>query len=135
MTELERKDGTQFATAGLPEAAPVVDKTLRDRGIDPDRLSVIKLGAIYRLRAAPPWLQRLVIGFALLAIHNYMGRTASGPALIFLAGMQLVSGLIILMAACKVLVTATERLAHASTGTTTPQIQSPRYCPQYLNWW
>lgn len=123
MTELEHKGSTHIATAGLPEAAPVVDEALRKRGIDPDRLSVLKLGTIYRFRAAPPWLQRLLIGFALMAIHNYMGRDASGPALIFLAGIQLASGLIILMAACEVLVTATERMAarlhwnHYSAGT------------------
>ncbi|MDZ7784090.1 MAG: hypothetical protein U5K56_14515 [Halioglobus sp.] len=111
MTELEHKDSAQIATAGLPEAPPVVDETLRRRGIDPDRLSVLKLGTIYRFRAAPPWLQRLFIGLVLMVIHNYVGRTASGPALFFLAGMQLVSGLIILMAACEILVTATERLA------------------------
>jgi hypothetical protein len=111
MAELDNKDSSEIATAGLPDAAPLVDDTLRKRGIDPDRLSVLQLGTIYRFPAAPPWLQRLIIGFALLAIHRYLLSTASGPALTFLAGMQLVSGLIILMAACEVLVTATERLA------------------------
>ena len=111
VTKREHKGSSQIATAGLPDAAPLVDETLRKRGIDPDRLSVLKLGTIYRFRSAPPWIQRLLIGFVLLAIHNYIGRTASGPTLIYLAGMQLVSGLVILMAACEVLVTATERLA------------------------
>ncbi|MEH6609027.1 MAG: hypothetical protein V7696_06630 [Halioglobus sp.] len=111
MAELDNTDSNEIATAGLPDAAPVVEETLRRRGIDPDRLSVLQLGTRYRFRAAPPWFQRLLIGFALLALHRYFLSTASGPGLTVLAGMQLVSGLIILMAACEVLVNATERLA------------------------
>ncbi len=111
VTKLNQKDSSQVATAGLPDAVPLVEENLRKRGIDPDRLSVLKLGTIYRFRAAPPWLQRLLIGFALMASHSYILRTTSEPSLTLLAGMQLISGLIILMAACEVLVTATERLA------------------------
>jgi len=111
VTEIEHEDNAQIASAGLPGAAPLVDEKLRRRGIDPERLSVLKLGSLHRFRAAPPWLQRLVIGFVLLALHNYLGRSASGVSLNILAAMQLTSGLIILMSACEVLITATERMA------------------------
>ncbi|MEP5764122.1 MAG: hypothetical protein ABJ308_05995 [Halieaceae bacterium] len=111
MADPESKETSQIATAGLPDAAPFVDETLREKGIDPDRLSVLKLGTIYRFRAAPPWFQRLLFGFALLLLHNYILQSTAKPPLAFLASLQLVSGLIILMAACELLVTATERLA------------------------
>jgi hypothetical protein len=134
MTDPEAEQTSQIATAGLPEAAPFVDDTLRKRGIDPDRLSVLKLGTKYRFRAAPPWFQRLLLGFALLAIHEGMLRSAAAVSPTVMAGMQFLSGMIILIAACEVLVTATERLAarfhwnHYTAGTvaeilsTTPEL-------------
>jgi len=100
-----------IASAGLPEATPLVDARLREQGIDPDRLSVLKVGTIYRFRAAPPWLQRLLAGLALFAVHGYLSRVDIGVSSLLLAGLQITSGFVILMAACEVLVNATERLA------------------------
>ena len=44
----DRRHKSTVATAGLPETAAYVDGALRKSGIDPDRLSISKLGTIYR---------------------------------------------------------------------------------------
>ncbi len=111
VTPPERGDSRQIASAGLPEATALVHAKLREQGIDPDRLSVLKLGTRYRFRAAPPWAQRLLIGFALFAIHGYLYRVDIGAPQLLLAVLQITSGFIVLLAACEVLVNATERLA------------------------
>lgn len=55
------------ASAGLPKAPTAAEDTLRDAGIDPDRLSIAFLGEpVSQPRAVPaPWAIRLGIGFAL----------------------------------------------------------------------
>ena len=125
---------SKIATAGLPETAPVVDEALRKTGIDPDRLSIIKLGTIHRFPSAPPWFARLLIGLFLSGSQVIVVRTFEEIPLVLLAGLQLLAGLVLLMAACEILVTATERLAarlhwnHYTAGTlseilsTTPEL-------------
>ena len=125
---------SKIATAGLPETAPIVDETLREAGIDPDRLSIIKLGTIHRFPSAPPWFVRLLIGFALSGLQFLVVSAYPEIPLTLLAMLQLFAGLVILMAACEILVTATERLAarlhwnHYTAGTlseilsTTPEL-------------
>ncbi|MDP5055124.1 MAG: hypothetical protein NWP69_15150 [Congregibacter sp.] len=102
---------SQVATAGLPEAAPFVDDALRKQGINPDRLSVLKVGSKYRFGVVPPWLARLLLGFGLLILDEGILRSAVEAHPAVMAGLQFLSGMIILMATCEVLVTATERLA------------------------
>jgi uncharacterized membrane protein len=123
-----------IATAGLPETTPYAEQALRDTGIDPDRLSVAKLGVIYRFSTTPYWLFRLVFGLCLWGSQFFILRQFPQTSPAIVAGMQLVTGLIILMVACEILVTATERLAaryqwnHYTAGTlaeilsTTPEL-------------
>jgi len=125
---------SKVATAGLPETAPYVDEALRESGIDPDRLSIVKLGTVHRFPSAPPWLVRLAIGFALSGAQFFVVAAFPATPLLLIALLQLVAGLVVLMAACEILVTATERLAarlhwnHYTAGTlaeilsTTPEL-------------
>ncbi len=102
---------TPIASAGLPNTRPSVDEALRKSGIDPDRLSIFQLGLKSHLVSLPPWAWQLFVGAALwiasTLTHDFL--FATSPYL--LAAIELITGLIILMAACEVLVTATERLA------------------------
>lgn len=130
----DNRHKSKVATAGLPETAPYVDEALRKSGIDPDRLSISKLGTIYRFPAAPPWLVRLAIGFALCGAQFLVVSTLPAIPPLLIAMLQLTGGLVVLMAACEILVTATERLAarlhwnHYTAGTvaeilsTTPEL-------------
>ncbi len=132
VTKPENK--SHIATAGLPETEPHVDEALRETGIDPDRLSVYQLGLRSHLAVVPPWLWRLIFGLTLWALSLIANQFLFQPSPFLQAGMELVIGLIILMAACEVLVSATERLAarfqwnHYTAGTlaeilsTTPEL-------------
>lgn len=123
-----------IATAGLPGTQPSVDDVLRETGIDPDRLSVVQFGLKPHLSAVPPWLWRLGFGLILWVLSLSIDQFPWQPPVFLVAGVQLLTGLIILMAACEVLVTATERLAarfhwnHYTAGTlaeilsTTPEL-------------
>ena len=125
---------SKVATAGLPETAPYIDEALRQSGIDPDRLSIVKLGTVHRFPSAPPWLVRLAIGLALSGAQFFVVSAFPAIPLLLIALLQLVAGLVVLMAACEILVTATERLAarlhwnHYTAGTvaeilsTTPEL-------------
>jgi len=127
-------DRQGIATAGLPETTPYASQALRETGIDPDRLSVARLGVIYRFSATPYWLFRLVFGLCLWGLQFFILRQFPHTAPSIVAAMQLFTGLIILMVACETLVTATERLAaryhwnHYTAGTlaeilsTTPEL-------------
>lgn len=109
MSKRSRK--SDIATAGLPDTTPFADDALRETGIDPDRLSVVKLGVLYRFSNTPYWVYRLILGLALWGLQFYILRQfPDAPAWVG-AAMQLLTGLVILMVACELLVTATERLA------------------------
>ena len=101
------------AAAGLPGAPPVAEQHLRRAGIDPDRLSILRLGlpaGAWR-PPYPPWARRLVIGLILWGALFGLERT--GPALPgwLAAAGALVTGLILLQAACAAFIAGSERLA------------------------
>jgi Ca2+/Na+ antiporter len=101
------------AAAGLPGAPEPVHAALRSAGIDPDRLSILHLGhpgGLARLRLAP-WVRRMALGFVLWAGVIVAQRAGVPVAPWASAGMALVTGLLILQAACDALVTTAERLA------------------------
>jgi hypothetical protein len=135
MTRMTDPDATDnIATAGLPEATPGVERALRDTGIDPDRLSVFKLGVIYRFSKTPYWVYRLLLGLGLWGCRIFIQQAFPQTPVFIIATLTLITGLVILMAACEILVTATERLAarfqwnHYTAGTlaeilsTTPEL-------------
>ncbi len=125
---------SKVATAGLPESQPQIESALRETGIDPDRLSILQLGLHSQFTAVPPWLRRLLFGLSLWILTLLAGDSFSQLSSSLQAGIQLGIGLIILLAACEVLVSATERLAerfhwnHYTAGTlaeilsTTPEL-------------
>ncbi len=132
MNEPEPAD--TVASAGLPETSSAVDQALRDTGIDPDRLSVFKLGVIYRFSRTPYWAFRLLLGLVIWGLRELMQQRFPETPAFVIATLTLITGLIILMATCEILVTATERLAaryhwnHYTAGTlaeifsTTPEL-------------
>ena len=84
---------------------------MRETGIDPERLSVLKFGRSSSRARIRPWLKRMAIGAGLwlLTILSYrLGLELTGAVA---ALSSLLIGLIILQAACEALVSATERLA------------------------
>lgn len=127
-------ESTQVATAGLPEAAPHIDATLRRSGIDPDRLSILHLGRSKALGAMPRSLKKLIFGFALWCLAWFVDAYVIELSAYLRAASTLIVGLVILVAACDILVSATERLAsrlhwnHYTAGTvaeilsTTPEL-------------
>jgi len=101
------------AAAGLPGAPARAERRLRRAGIDPDRLSILYLGVP---RGAwrppyPPWARRLALGLLLWGI--LFGLERAGVALPSWASAAgaLVTGLILLQAACAAFVAGSERLA------------------------
>jgi len=122
------------ATAGLPSTGAHVDAALRRTGIDPDRLSVFQLGHKSHIAAVPSWFWRLLLGLSLWIVALLLDQLLSRLSLYLQASIELVIGLIILVAACEILVAATERLAarfqwnHYTAGTlaeilsTTPEL-------------
>ena len=102
-----------LAGAGLPDAPEHADETLRDAGIDPDRLSISYLGEPeIQARAVPvPWAARLGTGFGLwVLLYLLMQLELEIPGWAH-AAIALVIGLVVLQGACGALVTASERLA------------------------
>ncbi|MDX2479855.1 MAG: hypothetical protein QNK24_05915 [Desulfuromusa sp.] len=134
MAAKKHRKRSHIATAGLPDTEPHVDEALRKTGIDPDRLSVVQLGPTSHFSAVPPYLWRLIFGLTLWVLSLLINQFLLQPSLFFLAGMKLLTGLIILIAACEILVSATEKLAarfhwnHYTAGTlaeilsTTPEL-------------
>ena len=134
MAAIKYSKRSHISTVGLPDSEPHVAESLRETGIDPDRLSVFQLGLTSHLSAVPPYLWRLIFGLTLWVLSLLINHFFLQPSLFFLAGMKLVTGLIILIAACEILVSATERLAarfhwnHYTAGTlaeilsTTPEL-------------
>jgi hypothetical protein len=108
------KNDMSLAHIGLPGASPKLMESVRESGIDPDRLSIIKLGQKASFLLKPPyasWLWRLILGLGLWNVSLLL-RSGIVPISEFqLAIVQLVTGLIILQVACEALITATERLA------------------------
>ncbi len=104
---------TAKATAGLPGAPSSAEDTLREKGIDPDRLPIFYLGLPRELlkRPVPPWGKRIALGFFLwLVLYSLNGYiTEISPW--FDAASSLLAGLIILQGACEALVSATEKIA------------------------
>ena len=86
-------------------------EALLDKGIDSARLSVTALGAGRVKTAIPRWLIRMGFGIALSALLHLARHFEVEVPHYLGAFMALAVGLLILQAACEVLVTATERLA------------------------
>lgn len=111
MSENKSNEADHVATAGLPSADADVESKLLRTGIDPERLSVVQLGRKSHLTGVPSWLWRLLLGLMLwfLALLFDLLLVQLSPYL--QAAIKLIIGLIILVAACEILVSATERLA------------------------
>ena len=134
MAAIKHSKRSHISTVGLPDSESHVAESLRENGIDPDRLSVFQLGLTSHLSAVPPYLWRLIFGLTLWVLSLLINHFILQPSPFFLAVMKLVTGLIILIAACEILVSATERLAarfhwnHYTAGTlaeilsTTPEL-------------
>lgn len=106
-------DSTGAAGAGLPNAPRNADETLRDAGIDPDRVSISYLGEPESAtRAIPfPWAARLGAGFALWSLMYLLKQTGLDIPDWVQASAALIIGLIIIQSACGALVMTSERLA------------------------
>ena len=105
-----RKD-SHLAAAGLPSTRADVQAELIKQGIDPDRLSVVQLGRRSHLSGMPAWAWRLSLGLGLWFLTLLLEPLFAERYLTLQASMKLIVGLIILIAACEILVSATERLA------------------------
>ena len=102
-----------IAAAGLPDAPIVADETLRDAGIDPDRLGISYFGRpdVADRAIRPGWALRLTIGFVLwLAAYALAAMEVTLPRWLE-ASIALTVGLLIIQVACGALVVASERLA------------------------
>ena len=106
--------GNQPANDALPTRSVAEDHhRLIDRGIDPRRIALHKLGLPKRLlwHGYPPWIPGLTTGLALwLVLITIEFLQIELPTLVLSAAALLI-GLLILKSACDVLVTAAERLA------------------------
>lgn len=111
MSDSRPNEVSHIATAGLPSTNADIDTKLRRTGIDPDRLSVVQLGLRSHLTGVPSWLWRLLLGLALWSLALLLEPVLAGQSPYLQAGTKLLVGLIILVAACEILVSATERLA------------------------
>jgi uncharacterized membrane protein len=111
--ELQQPETTGPAGVGLPNSPPSADETLRDAGIDPDRLSISYLGEPTRQAPAVPlpWAARLTTGFILWGLMFLLGQSQLVLPSWLAAGLALIIGLIILQGACGALITASERIA------------------------
>ena len=112
-SELDEQHPSGDAGAGLPGAPEQADDTLRDAGIDADRLPIAYFGkpkgtvrAVHR-----PWAVRITIGFALWATLYLLNVNQVQVPNWAYAPLALIIGLLILQASCDALVTASERLA------------------------
>jgi hypothetical protein len=101
------------AAAGLPGAPAKAEAELRKAGIDPDRLSILHLGLPAGLlaRPLPLWAQRMILGYSLWAVTYVLNVSDVALPRWGTAALALITGLIILQAACEVLIAGTERLA------------------------
>ena len=111
MSELKLNEVSKIATAGLPSTNADTDTKLRRTGIDPERLSVVQLGLRPNLTGVPSWLWRLLFGMALWLLTLLLEPVLAQLSPYLQAVTKLLVGLVILVAACEILVSATERLA------------------------
>jgi len=110
MSESKHNKNSDVAAAGLP-SGDNADAQLRRTGINPERLSVVKLGRRSHLTGVPSWLWRLGSGLLLWSLALLFHSPLAQLSPYLQAAIKLVIGLIILIAACEILVSATERLA------------------------
>lgn len=108
---MSEQEPSHVATVGLPSADASAESKLLQTGIDPERLSFIQLGRKSHLTGVPPWLWRLLVGLALWLLALLFDATLVQLSPTLRAACKLIVGLIILIAACEILVAATERLA------------------------
>jgi hypothetical protein len=111
MSDKELSKTSDVATAGLPVTTTQVNEELRRTGINPSRLSVIQLGMRPGLSTIPSWVWRLLFGFMLWALSLIFDHRLVLLSPYLQAAIKLFIGLSILIVACEVLVSATERLA------------------------
>jgi Sodium/calcium exchanger protein len=111
MSEHGPNEASPAATAGLSSSNVKVDAQLRRSGIDPDRLSVLQLGRRSQLSGIPSWFWRLFFGLSLWVLALLLEPFLSSQSSSLQAGIKLFVGLVVLVAACEILVSATERLA------------------------
>lgn len=111
---MSKRDGKlDAAAAGLPGAPEPAENDLRDAGIDPDRLSIAYFGrpAALLKYPYPPWARRMALGIGLWVLPYPLGLLGMELHGWSAALLSLLTGLIILQAACDALITGTERLA------------------------
>ena len=113
MKKHHSKQKSNIARAGLPGADSGIEEPLRQAGIDPDRLSIIKFGQQTHAQASGlrPWIKRLIVGIVLWLISLTMEVGEFMPNNFIHAALSLVIGLIILQVACQALLKASEKLA------------------------
>jgi hypothetical protein len=111
--KIKHEHSVGIAGAGLPDAPAHADNTLRDAGIDPDRLSIAYFGnpAARSPALRPRLTARFALGFALWATLTLLEANDVRVPIWVLAPVALLIGLLILSAACSALVTASQRLA------------------------
>jgi len=113
MKKHHSKQKSNIARAGLPGADSGIEEPLRQAGIDPDRLSIIKFGQQTHAQASGlrPWIKRLIVGIVLWLVFLTMEVGEFMPNSFIHAALSLVIGLIILQVACQALLKASEKLA------------------------
>ncbi|WP_156896334.1 hypothetical protein [Aestuariibacter salexigens] len=111
--DVQKRSASGKAAAGLPEGKAVHHNVLRKAGIDPDRLSILHLGRPPQLLkyATPPWARRISLAFILWLTLYAMQHTGFAVSVPVSAWLSLLVGLLMLQAACQILVTTTERFA------------------------
>ncbi|HKJ71901.1 MAG TPA: sodium/calcium exchanger protein [Gammaproteobacteria bacterium] len=99
--------------AGLPGAPRRAESRLRRAGIDPDRLSIVRLGLpADALRPPyPQWLHRMAAGLALWLVLFGLERGGLVLPGWLAAAAALVTGLLLLQGACQAFVSGSGRLA------------------------
>jgi len=111
MIDTKSTNESRIASAGLPSTDADVATALQDTGIDPERLSVVQLGHRAHLSGVPAWAWRLLFGLGLWTLSYVLNPILSERYVYLEAASQLIVGLVVLIAACEILVSATERLA------------------------
>lgn len=113
MSDNKTTPENHIAQAGLPGASPKVEEPLIEAGIDPDRLSIFKVGQKTYSTASylSPWAKRLLLGLVLWLISELLHATNILPESFLHAILSLIIGLIVLQVACESLLKATEKIA------------------------
>jgi len=111
MSDAGRNDSRHIAAAGLASIHSEVDSELLRSGIDPERLSIMQLGRRSQLTGVPSWFWRLTFGLTLWSLSSLFNDSLSQLPAYLQAAIELLVGLSILVAACEILVSSTERLA------------------------